>query len=85
MLLFFSDNNVRRIQTSDDDPDIISIVIANYDAKRILIDNESFVKVLFYDTFVKMNLPRDRLRKVSTPLIGFDENPLDLKEKSHFM
>lgn len=39
-----------------DDAIIVSVTIANYDAKRILIDNESFVDVLFYDTLVKMNI-----------------------------
>ena len=37
-----------------DDAVVVSTTIANYDVKRILIDNESSTDVLFYSTFFQI-------------------------------
>ena len=50
-LIFFSHDDAREVQTSHDDAIIISMMIANYNVKRILIDNGNFANVLFYDAF----------------------------------
>lgn len=57
----------------------MSVTIANYDVRRILVDNESFTNMLFCDTFIKMNLSLEHLRKVSTPLVNFTGNLVDVE------
>ena len=47
----FSNDDVPEIQTPHSDAIIISIMIANYNVKRILGNNESFTDVLFYSAF----------------------------------
>lgn len=47
----FFDDDLIRIQTPYDDAIIVSMAITNYDVKRVLFDNGSFINILFCDTF----------------------------------
>lgn len=49
-------------------------MMAKYDVKKILVNNESFADILFYDAFQKMKQPLKWLKKVYTPLIKFSRN-----------
>ena len=49
----FIDEEVREIQTPHDDTMVISLIIANYDVKHILVDNGSSANVLLYEAFPK--------------------------------
>lgn len=60
-IITFSGIYAEGIQTSYEDAIVVSLTIVNYDIKRILVDNGSFVDIIFYDAFDKMSLPRDRL------------------------
>ena len=53
-VITFLKEDVRRIQTLHDDVIVVSTTIANYDVKRILVDNESSSDLLFYSTFSRM-------------------------------
>ena len=70
-VITFTEEDVRGIQTPHDDAIVVSTTIANYDVKRIFVNNGSSTNVLFYSTFSRMRLSADRLKRVSTPLIGF--------------
>ena len=70
-VITFTEEDVQGIQTPHDDAVVVSATIANYDVKKIFVDNESSTNVLFYSTFSRMRLSADRLKRVSTPLIGF--------------
>ena len=70
-VITFTDEDAWRIQTLHDDAVVVSTTIANYDVKKILVDNGSSTNILFYSTFFRMRLSTDRLRRVSTPLVGF--------------
>lgn len=59
--------DVEGIQTRHDDAIVISMTITNYDVKKILVYNGSFVGILFYDAFCKINLPTDQLWKFNSP------------------
>lgn len=52
-IINFFDDDLQEIQIPDDDLVVILAMIGNYNVKRILIDNGSSSKVLFYDAFVK--------------------------------
>lgn len=39
------------VQTPREDTIVMSIIIANYDIKWVLVDNEVFRDMLFYDAF----------------------------------
>ena len=70
-VITFSENDLRGVQTLHDDAVVVSSTIAKYDVKRILIDNGSSTNVLFYAVFSRMDLSKYRLREVSSSLIDF--------------
>ena len=70
-VIIFTNEDAWGIQTPHDDTVVVSTTIANYDVKKILVDNGSSTNVLFYSTFSQMRLSIDRLRRVSTPLVDF--------------
>ena len=45
-VISFSNKDIQGVQTPYDDAIVISMMIANYDVKRIFIDNESSVLIL---------------------------------------
>ena len=53
---------------------VISLTFANYDVHYILVDNESLVDILFYNTFHIMNLSINQLEKLDSPLVGFTKD-----------
>ena len=70
-VITFSESDLHGVQTLHDDAVVVSSTIAKYDVKRILVDNGSSTNVLFYAVFSRMDLSKYPLREVSTPLIGF--------------
>ena len=67
----FTDEDAARIHHPYDDAIIITLLIADYTTRRVLIDNESLADILYYLAFQQMNLGRDQLRPVHSPLVGF--------------
>ena len=55
-MLFFFKNDLKGIQTPHNDAVVVSMIIAKYDVKRVLVDNKSSTDILFYDAFLKINL-----------------------------
>ena len=47
------------------------MLIADYTTRRVLVDNESLADILYYPAFQQMNLGRDQLCLVNSPLVGF--------------
>ena len=60
-----------RIHHPHDDAIIITLLIADYTARRVLVDNGSSVDILYYPAFQQINLGRDQLHLVHSPLVGF--------------
>lgn len=60
MSVFF-DFDREGIQTFHDDTVVVSLTIVQYDVHHVLIDDESFANILFYDALAKINLSRDCL------------------------
>ena len=54
--------------------------MVNYDKHFILIDNKSSTDILFYNTFARIDLTRDRLKRLDPPLVEFFENAIPMEE-----
>ncbi|XP_065617151.1 uncharacterized protein LOC136062241 [Quercus suber] len=67
----FTDEDAEKIHHLYDDVIVITLLIADYKTRRVLIDNGSSADILYYLAFQQMRLGRDRLRPVSSPLVGF--------------
>ena len=67
----FTDEDALRIHHPYNDAIIITLLIADYSIRRVLVDNGSSTDILYYPAFQQMNLGRDQLRPVHSPLVGF--------------
>lgn len=50
---------------------MLTLQIANHNVHRVLVENSSFVDVLFYSIYNQIRLPPKALKPISTPLYGF--------------
>ena len=69
--LSLSQANARRLHHPHDDAIVITLMIANYITRRVLIDNGSSTNILYYPTFQQMRVSKELLHSVNVPLIGF--------------
>ena len=67
----FMDEDVERVHYPHDDAIVITLLIADYTTRRVLVDNGSSADILYYPAFQQIWLGRDQLRPVNTPLVGF--------------
>ena len=56
------DEDAERIHHPHDDTIIITLLIADYTTRRVLVDNGSSADTLYYPTFQQMRLGRDQLQ-----------------------
>ena len=69
--IIFTDEDALRIHHPYDDAIVITLLITDYSTRRVLVDNESLADILYYPAFQQMNLGREQLRPVHSPLVGF--------------
>ena len=67
----FIDKDIERIHHPHDDAIVITLLIADYTTRRVLVDNGSLADILYYPAFQQMRLGRDQIRLVNSPLVGF--------------
>ena len=63
------DEDARRVHHPHDDAIVITLSIANYTTRRVLINNGSSVDIFYYPVFQQMRLSRE-LRPMNAPLVG---------------
>ncbi|XP_065634728.1 uncharacterized protein LOC136069769 [Quercus suber] len=63
----FTDEDAKRVHHPHDDAIVITLLIADYKTRRVLIDNGSSADILYYPAFQQMRLGRDLLRPASSP------------------
>ena len=68
-VISFFDADITRVLTPHNDVVIISMTIANYNVKKILIDNKNSIDVLFYNAFLKDETSQ-RMTKVDQHTAG---------------
>ena len=71
LAITFMDEDARRLHHPYDDAIVITLTIANYTTRRVLIDNGSSTNILYYLAFQQMRINKDLLCPVNVPLIGF--------------
>ena len=52
----FMDEDVEGVHHPHDDAIVITLLIADYTTRRVLVDNRSSADILYYPTFQKMKL-----------------------------
>ena len=67
----FIDEDAGRVHHPHDDAIVITLLIADYTARRVLINNGSLADILYYPAFQQIRFGRDQLHLVNLPLVGF--------------
>ena len=70
-MITFTDADAERVDHPHEDAIVITLLIADYTTKRVLVDNGSLADILYYPAFQQMRLGRDQLRPINSPLVGF--------------
>ena len=65
------DKDAERIHHPHDDAIVITLLIADYTTRRVLVDNGSSADILYYPAFQHMRSGRDQFRPMNSPLVGF--------------
>ena len=65
------DEDAGRVHHPHNDAIVITLPIADYTTRRVLIDNGSSVDILYYPAFQQMRLGRYQFCSVNAPLVGF--------------
>ena len=69
----FTNEKAGRVHHPHDDAIIITLLIADYKTRRVLVDNRSSADILYYPTFQQMSLGQDQLHPVCSPLWDLEE------------
>ena len=67
----FMDKDAKRLHHPYGDAIVITLAIANYTTKRVLIDNGSSADILYYPAFQQMRINKELLHPVNMLLIRF--------------
>ncbi|KAL5576532.1 hypothetical protein UlMin_018231 [Ulmus minor] len=70
LVLSFIDNEDSTLISPHHDALVISLFIANFQIKRILVDNESSTNVIFISALKEMNIDEAHIHRRSTILVG---------------
>ena len=69
--IIFIDEDARRLHNPHDDAIVITLIIANYTTRRVLVDKGSSADILYYLAFQQMRINKELLHPVSVSLISF--------------
>ena len=70
-IIFFSEEDTRRTHQPHDDALVITMNIAYFTTRRVMIDNGSSVDILYLLAYQQMKLDKEKLRPMGAPLVGF--------------
>ncbi|XP_058219796.1 uncharacterized protein LOC131330278 [Rhododendron vialii] len=68
----FTERDLETVQTPHSDALVVTVQIGIHDVKRVLIDQGSSAKVMYYELFKRLDLSESALQPAEVPLIGFN-------------
>lgn len=69
--LSFSDKDLQGIETPHNDAPVITLKIATWDVKRVLIDSGNFSKIMYRNLYQSHNIPPKDIILVNFPIFSF--------------
>ncbi|KAL0312817.1 UNVERIFIED_CONTAM: hypothetical protein Sradi_5681000 [Sesamum radiatum] len=69
--IIFGSEDLEKDAVTNNDAVVISVTIANFWVKKVLVDNGSSADIIFYKAFSQMGINNAELTKVNTPLTSF--------------
>ena len=82
--LAFDNNDLEGTIQPHDDALVVMAQIKGFIVKRLMIDQENGVDVMYPDLFKGLELKNEDLSKYDTPLVGFDGRVVIPQGKSPF-
>ena len=70
-VISFSEKDARRTHQPHDNALVITMNIAGFTTRRVMIDNSSSADILYLPAYQQMKLDKDKLRPMDAPLVGF--------------
>uniref|UniRef100_A0A2N9HCB2 Reverse transcriptase domain-containing protein n=1 Tax=Fagus sylvatica TaxID=28930 RepID=A0A2N9HCB2_FAGSY len=70
-VISFSEEDARGTHQPHDDALVVTINIAGFTIRRVMIDNGSSTDILYLPTYQQMKLDKYKLRPMDAPLVGF--------------
>uniref|UniRef100_A0A2N9EIR5 RNase H type-1 domain-containing protein n=1 Tax=Fagus sylvatica TaxID=28930 RepID=A0A2N9EIR5_FAGSY len=70
-IISFSEEDARGTHQPHDNALIIAMNIADFTTKRVMIDNDSSVDILYLPAYQQMKLDKEKLRPIGALLVGF--------------
>ncbi|XP_014524092.1 uncharacterized protein LOC106780328 [Vigna radiata var. radiata] len=75
----FSDEDFHAPDPDQDDPMVINVEIARYGVNRVLVDQGSSVNILYWRTFLQMDVSEDLIVPYDEQIVGFAGERVDTK------
>uniref|UniRef100_A0A2N9EVJ5 Uncharacterized protein n=1 Tax=Fagus sylvatica TaxID=28930 RepID=A0A2N9EVJ5_FAGSY len=70
-IISFSEEDARGTHQPHDDALVITVNIAGFTTRRVMVDNGSSADILYLPAYQQMQLDKDKLRPMDAPLVGF--------------
>jgi hypothetical protein len=70
-IISFSEEDARGTHQPHDDALVITVNIAGFTTRRVMMDNGSSADILYLPAYQQMRLDKDKLRPMDAPLVGF--------------
>uniref|UniRef100_A0A2N9F5Z7 Uncharacterized protein n=1 Tax=Fagus sylvatica TaxID=28930 RepID=A0A2N9F5Z7_FAGSY len=66
-----SEDDARNIHHPHDDALVVTLTIAGFITRRVLIDNGSSADIIYLPAYQQMKIDKERLKPIDIPLVGF--------------
>jgi hypothetical protein len=70
-VITFSEDDARGIHQPHDDALVVTMIIAGFITRRVLIDNGSSADIIYLPAYQQMKIDKERLKPIDIPLVGF--------------
>jgi len=75
----FSNDDLKGVVPHEDDPIVVSVIMMGRNVHRVLIDQGSSADVMFWNTFIGLQIPIDQLKSFDGVLVGFSGDQVEVK------
>ncbi|XP_047149020.1 uncharacterized protein LOC124821199 [Vigna umbellata] len=75
----FTDEDFHAPDLEEDDPMVITAVIARYSVGKVLVDQGSSVNILYWKTFQQMDISEDLIAPYNEQIVGFSGERVDTR------
>ena len=77
--IIFSKRDAKGIRQPHEDPLILMLAIEGFNTRRVLVDNESSLDIMYMMAYQQLRLDPKRLRPFESPLVSFSGVHIYLK------